>query len=202
MGTGHGPIGVILAGGVGRRIGGSKAIVKLRGRPLIMYPLQALTLALGEVAVLAKPDTELPSLSGVTVWIEPATPQHPLVGISHALALAGDRPVLVCAADLPLVSPALIERLAHADPAGAPAVLAARDGVMQPLLGCYYQSAAARLGTGADVTSRRVREAVAAIGPRLLEVGDPDELFSVNSPYDLLQVTAILDARVRRPTRT
>ena len=104
MGTGHGPIGVILAGGVGRRIGGSKAIVKLRGRPLIMYPLQALTLALGEVAVLAKPDTELPSLSGVTIWIEPATPQHPLVGISHALALAGDRPVLVCAADLPLVS--------------------------------------------------------------------------------------------------
>ena len=36
------PIGVVLAGGSGRRIGGSKAIVKLRGQPLITYPLAAL----------------------------------------------------------------------------------------------------------------------------------------------------------------
>ena len=109
----RGPIGVILAGGQGRRIGGSKAIVKLRGRPLIVYALEAVASVLGEVAVIAKPDTELPSLSGVTVWIEPEAPQHPVVGIKHALALANGRPVFICAADLPLVTPALIERIAH-----------------------------------------------------------------------------------------
>src|SRR5207302_6989084 len=95
------PIGVILAGGSGRRIGGSKAIVKLRGRAMIEYPLEALASVLGEVAVIAKPDTELPSLSGITVWIEPALPRHPAVGITHALALASGRSVLVCACDLP-----------------------------------------------------------------------------------------------------
>ena len=48
---------MILAGGLGRRIGGAKAVVQLGGRPLISYPLQALQAALGEVAIVAKPDT-------------------------------------------------------------------------------------------------------------------------------------------------
>jgi molybdopterin-guanine dinucleotide biosynthesis protein A len=37
--------------------------------------------------------------------IEPDAPSSPLLGIVEALALAGDRPVLVCPADLPFVTP-------------------------------------------------------------------------------------------------
>ncbi len=192
------PIGVILAGGQGRRIGGSKAIVKLRGRPLIVYALEAMASVLGEVAVIAKPDTELPSLSGVAVWIEPEAPRHPVMGIKHALALAHGRPVFICAADLPLVTPALIERIAHTNPAGAAAVVASHAGAMQPLLGCYQPAAAAGL---TDAIDRPLRELVGAIQPRLFEVPDPDELFNVNSPDDLLQATAMLDQRARSATR-
>jgi molybdenum cofactor guanylyltransferase len=189
------PIGVILAGGLGRRIGGSKALVKLRGRPLLMYGLEALAAVLDEVAIIAKPDTQLPSLSGVTVWLEPTTPRHPLVGITHALALADGRPVLACAGDLPLVTPELIRRISEAQPAGSLAVLAAHQGEMQPLLGCYQPSAAERLGTFAATPNVPLRKAVAAIEPRLIEVEDPDALFNVNSPDDLLQAAAILDHR-------
>jgi molybdopterin-guanine dinucleotide biosynthesis protein A len=195
----RGPIGVILAGGQGRRIGGSKAIVKLRGRPLIVYALEAMASVLGEVAVIAKPDTELPSLSGVAIWIEPEAPQHPVMGIKHALALAHGRPVFICAADLPLVTPALIELIAQTNPAGAAAVVASHAGAIQPLLGCYQPAAAARLSSATD---RPLRELVGAIGPRLFEVPDPDELFNVNSPDDLLQATAMLDQRARSATRT
>jgi molybdopterin-guanine dinucleotide biosynthesis protein A len=39
------PVGAILAGGGGRRIGGDKAIVELHGRPLISYPLETVRLA-------------------------------------------------------------------------------------------------------------------------------------------------------------
>ena len=59
------PLGAILAGGGGRRIGGDKAIVELQGRPLISYPLEAVREALGQVAILAKADTKLPYVSGV-----------------------------------------------------------------------------------------------------------------------------------------
>jgi molybdenum cofactor guanylyltransferase len=191
----RGPIGVVLAGGQGRRIGGSKAIVKLRGRPLISYPLEALRLALDEVAVIAKPDTQLPSLPGVTVWIESELPRHPLVGIVHALAFTSHRPVLVCAADLPFVTPQLIDRLARFESATAPAVVAAHEGRMQPLLGRYEPKAAELLAGAVEAADQPLIEAIAAIGPRLLEVEDPDELFNVNAPDDLLQAAAMLDKR-------
>jgi molybdenum cofactor guanylyltransferase len=195
------PVGVVLAGGLGRRLGGAKATVELRGRPLICYPLEALAAVLEEVAVIAKADTPLPSLPGVTVWIEPQAPRHPLHGIVEALGLAGGRPVLACAADLPFVTPALVSSLAFADPGGAPAVIAASAGEPQPLLGCYRPEAAHPLAAAAR-DGAPVREAVDALGPRLVEVGDPELLFNVNAPEDLLQAAAILDRRSRRtPTR-
>ncbi|HEX4280480.1 MAG TPA: NTP transferase domain-containing protein [Solirubrobacteraceae bacterium] len=190
------PVGAILAGGGGRRIGGDKAIVELNGRPLISYPLEAVRQALGHVAILAKADTKLPYVSGVTVWIEPDARRHPLVGITQALALADGRPVLVCGADLPFVTTKLVQRLAKANPGRAPAVVASADGVIQPLLGCYQRRALELLRRGAQDVSRPVRDSVAAIDPVLLEVDDPDEVFDVDSPADLLQAAAMLDRRV------
>jgi molybdenum cofactor guanylyltransferase len=185
-----GPIGVVLAGGRGRRIGGAKATVKLHGKPLISYPLSAMRAVLDDVAIVVKADTELPDLGGVTVWVEPDAPHHPLAGVAHALGLAEGRPALVCPVDLPLVSAELIGQLAHTDSGGAPALVARGAGRVQPLLGCYYPQALALLPLEGPV-----REAVAALGPALLEVSDPDALFNVNTPDDLLQAAAMLDAR-------
>lgn len=193
------PVGVVLAGGLGQRMGGAKAMVELAGRPLICYPLEALVATLDEVAVLAKADTELPSLPGATIWVEPQLHHHPLVGISQALALAGGRPVVVCAVDMPFVTPKLVRRLAARDPAGAPAVVASRRGAIQPLLGCYQPSA---LDLFEPAPDRPLRELISAINPRLLEVDDPDALFNINSPADLLRAAATLERRSalhRRP---
>src|SRR5919112_5249330 len=97
------PVGAILAGGLGRRIGGDKAVVELANRPLLLYPLEALRSVTPEVAVVAKRDTALPSLAGeANVWVEPDEPRHPLTGIVHALRLSAGRPVLVVAADMVL----------------------------------------------------------------------------------------------------
>jgi molybdopterin-guanine dinucleotide biosynthesis protein A len=196
------PVGAILAGGAGRRIGGDKATVELQGKPLICYPLDSVRLVLRKVAILAKTGTMLPPLSGVALWIEPEKPRHPLVGIAQALALAGGRPVLVCAADLPFVSPELVRRLVSADPGRAPAVLACAGGVTHPLLGCYQPRALELLAGEARAPSAPVAETIAAIGPAVLEVDDPEELFDVDTPHDLLLAAALLDRRrpvARRP---
>jgi len=189
------PIGAILAGGGGRRIGGDKAIVELQGRPLISYPLEAVREALGQVAILAKADTKLPYVSGVTVWIEPEPRAHPLIGITQALALADGRPVLVWGADLPFARARLTRTLARTNPGRAPAVVACAQGGMQPLLGCYQWRALELLRQGAADGGRPVRDAVEGLEPVLLEVEDPDELFDVDSPDDLLQAAAMLDRR-------
>jgi molybdenum cofactor guanylyltransferase len=189
------PIGAVLAGGQGRRMGGQKATVLLAGQPLIAYPLQALAGTVAEVRIIAKPDTELPSLAGITVWIEPQFPRHPLVGIVHALALAEGRPVLVCACDLPLVTPALLRALYREDPGDAPAVLASAGSEVQPLLGCYRPAGLELLRALIVDDQIPMRAAAQAIGAHRLEVADRDELFNVNSPVQLLQAAAMLDRR-------
>jgi molybdopterin-guanine dinucleotide biosynthesis protein A len=193
-----GPIGVVLAGGLGQRIGGSKATVMLGDKPLISYPLEALASVLGRVAIIAKAETELPSLPGVSVWIEPSTPRHPLAGITHALRFAEGRDVLVCAADLPLVTAALVQRIARADPGRSPAVVAVQQGAMQPLLGCYQPRTVEVLRAAELGPNVALRDAVAAIDPLLLEVEDPDELFNVNSRDDLVTAAALLERRANR----
>jgi len=188
-------VGVVLAGGEGRRMGGAKATVKLGGRPLLAYALDAVWRAVGHVAIMAKRGTPLPEVPGVTVWIEPDHPQHPLAGIVHALGLAAGRPVLVCAGDLPLVSEDLLRRVAQHEPNGGLAVVATGPGGMQPLVGCYAPAALAPLAAALEQPGVSLREAVALLEPTAVEVSDPEDLFNVNRPEDLLQVGAILNRR-------
>jgi molybdopterin-guanine dinucleotide biosynthesis protein A len=188
------PIGVVLAGGRGRRIGGDKPLAELAGRPLVSYPVQALTAVLAEVTVLAKPGSALPRLSGVQVWTEPAEPQHPLVGIVQALRLAAPRAVLVAAADMPMLTAAVVAELAFADPGDAPAVVAARDGALEPLLARYEPAALALLEPAARQARAPLRAAVAAIGPRLIELA-PEVLFNVNTAEDLDRAATLLSRR-------
>lgn len=187
------PIGVVMAGGAGTRLGGDKALLPLGGQPLIAYPLRALAAVLADVVVLAKSDTALPDLGGVTVWIEPEERRHPLIGLRHALELAAGRPVLVCAADLPFVPASLLERICRlAADRSTPAVLAACEGRPQPLLGCYLPEAAPALARAPD-PGGPLRESVATLSPRLVEVEDARWLFNVNAPEDVLQASAMID---------
>jgi len=190
------PVGALLAGGRGRRIGGNKGLVELAGRPLVQWPLQSLQQVLRDIIVVAKPDTALPTLRGAIPWSEPAEPQHPLMGIVAALRAARGRAVLVCAADMPFVSAATLRSLASADAGGAPAVVAAESGGedMHPLLARYEAAALpaleARLGENA-----RLRETVQALGAARFEVADPFELFNVNTLADLARAEEMLAGR-------
>ncbi|HMJ03728.1 MAG TPA: NTP transferase domain-containing protein, partial [Conexibacter sp.] len=189
------PIGVVLAGGAGRRIGGAKATVALCGRPLLLYPLRVLQAVLAEVVVVAKAGTELPPLPGVPVWTEPDEPRHPLAGIVHALERAAPpagipgeaRAILVCAGDLPFASPELVELVAHADAVGGPALVPRVGGRLQPLLARYEP--AARVPLAAALARRPLPSligAVTALAPQVLELDDELPFFNVNAPEDLL----------------
>jgi molybdopterin-guanine dinucleotide biosynthesis protein A len=187
------PIGVVLAGGTGRRLGGSKATVELHGRPLIAYPIGALQAALGEVVVIAKCDSELPPLPGVAIVTEPDEPRHPLTGIVQALEHSDGRPVLVCAGDLPFASAALARTLADADSRGAPAVVPRAGGRLQPLFALYLPAAHATLAAALGGSLGPLTEHVAALAPHVLELADERPFFNVNVPEDLLTAAALMD---------
>jgi molybdopterin-guanine dinucleotide biosynthesis protein A len=196
--------------------GAGKAAVEVAGRPLLAYVLEALTGALDEVAVAAKPSTALPGsvadagapggsggktlhvpgLAPVPLWVEPEEPSHPLAGLRFALERAAGRPVLACAVDLPLVTPALVTAIATADAQGAPAVVPMTGDRPQPLLARYEPEALAALGAAGDELS--LTAAVLALGPRTIEPADADLFLNVNGPEDV----DVAAAELRRQRRT
>jgi molybdopterin-guanine dinucleotide biosynthesis protein A len=196
------PIGVVLAGGLGRRIGGAKAVVELRGTPLVLYPLRALQAVLAEVVVVAKQGNALPPLPGVPIWLEPPEPRHPLAGIVHALEGAGaasesaglGREIFVSAGDLPFLDPGFVDWLAHVDAHGAPAVVPRAGGRLQPLLARYSPAAYASLAAAlrADPLPS-LSDAVQALEPYVLDCDDETPFFNVNAPEDLLTAAGLLD---------
>lgn len=202
------PVGVILAGGRGSRLGGAKATILLAGRPLLAHPLAAMHAALAGagrepgdgpvVAVVAKPDTLLPTLGAVALWTEPCEPSHPLVGLIRALEGAAGRAVLVCPVDLPFITPQTLRRLAGSPSLGAPALLAAHEGIAQPLLGRWESCALAglrlALRDGAGDSLVPMRTVARRLGAHLIDV-DADELENVNTPEDLARAQARLISR-------
>lgn len=177
------PIGAVLAGGRATRLGGDKVRVGLAGRPLIAWPLAALRAALEDVVVVTKAAIALPDLPGVEVWTEPDEPSHPRAGIVHALERADGRAVLACAADMPLVTPDLVRRLASELAEGAPAVVPRAGGRLQPLLARYEPAALASLRAGRPGAS--LVEAVGALKPRVLDLPDARPFLNVNTREDL-----------------
>jgi molybdenum cofactor guanylyltransferase len=184
-------IGVVLAGGAGRRLGrGSKAAALLGGRPLIEYPLAALAGVCERLAVVCKRETKLPELPGAERWEEPDLPRHPLTGIVHALETA-DAPVLVCAADMPFVTADACRTLMHGA-GGSPAVVATAAGVLQPTFGLYAPAALDTLRAAPQ--DGPLTEAVEALDPGRVAL-PPALVRSVNTPEQLAEAEALLAAR-------
>lgn len=186
------PLGVVLAGGAGRRMGGDKALASLAGRPLLDHPVAALRAVLPEVVVTAKDSTALPPLpAGVAVWREPGDERHPLLGVRAALRRAAGRDVLVLAADLPLVTPADLLALLAAGATGTAAVARAA-GRPQPLLALYPASSLAVLdamGPSEPATAVALR-----LTPVLVDL-PAESVLNVNDAADLARAEALLSRR-------
>jgi molybdenum cofactor guanylyltransferase len=171
IGVVSGVVGVVLCGGRGRRMGlqGGKALASLGGRPLICYPLEALAVVCDRVAVACKAETELPELGGdVERWDEPEQVQHPLAGIINALEQSEGRPVLICATDMPFITPQACRALIEAKSTQSRAVCALSDGRLQPVFCLYMPSALSSLR--ASGLNEPLTETLLSLNPKTVPI--------------------------------
>lgn len=194
------PVGVILAGGDGRRLGGDKACIELHGETLAERALHSLSQVVDTVVVSCRMGTRLPPLPGIAeAWVQ-RDDGDAAAGLASALREAGGRPILALAISLPLMSPAVLRELLLTRTDGRPAVLPEIGGRLEPLVGRWEPSALHTLesharGSGLEAVAgllAAVRVPFPATDPAFLRVDGPE---------DLLQAGAILDVRRRQRVR-
>lgn len=180
---------MVLAGGMGRRLGGAKASALLGNRPLVTHALTAMRIAGLPTMLVAK--RAVPDIGeDVRMVIEPAEPLHPLMGVLTALELTRAA-VVVCAGDMPFVPPALFRALADHPHPGA--VVTSTQRELQPLLGRYGPElipalrAAVAAGSSARGFVRELGESAVIVGDAFLAgFGDPTRMMlDVDTPDDL-----------------
>lgn len=189
-------IGVILAGGRGRRMGGAKGDALLDGTAMLEHVARAMDGAGLDVVVVTK-SVGAPK-TGRRLLIEPDEPVHPLAGIHHALAQLDER-VVVCPCDMPLVPTGLLAHLARAD--GPSALVTGLGSYLQPLVGRYGPPVRERMGRAIrdEVSARRFIESLgpdgAVVGRAVLErFGDPSVFMrDVDTRDDLAWAASVID---------
>jgi molybdopterin-guanine dinucleotide biosynthesis protein A len=140
-------LGVVLAGGEGRRMGRPKGSLEWKGRPLAVRAAMALRPICGSVLVSVAPGAVNPAPA--FAFVEDARPagRGPLSGIAAAFAASGRADLLVLACDYPEVETPLLKALVQAaepeDDLVFPVDAAGRD---HPLVAYWRRSAERAVG--------------------------------------------------------
>ncbi len=181
----------LLAGGQSRRMGSDKALLPVKGQPLLVHTLAKLHTLTPSVHVLAPAEryahlhiSSIPDLrSG------PTSSLGPLAGIETALSLTAFPWNWIVACDLPFLDVewmARLQTIALSSPNGTSCVcpLSAEKG-LHPLCALWHVSALPAVQTALDRDKLRVKDVIAALPSVFLPLEDPKMLANWNEPSDL-----------------
>lgn len=197
-------VAAIIAGGQGRRLGGSnKSALIIAGRSILERQLEVLRPRFARLLLVSNTPPD-PIPAGVTLVRDRVPPgQGPLAGLDAALAalLPQEIAVVCVGGDMPLLAPALIELLRDVAPQ-AEAVVPRVGGHPQPLLARYARPCAARIAAALAAHAFKARALVDQLAVHWLDEPalralDPDltSFENLNTPEDLARLTALVEAR-------
>ena len=188
-------LGVVLAGGLARRMGGGdKALLPLLGRPMLSHLLARLAPQVEAVALSANGDpARFAGVAPGVAVLPDSLPGHPgplagiLAGMDHAAGL-GMGWVLSVPGDTPLVPPDLVARLRGS---GAVIACAASAGRLHPPVALWPVELREALRAAIRAGEGKVGRWAALHGAAAVEwAGDP--FLNANAPEDLTVLEAAL----------
>jgi molybdenum cofactor guanylyltransferase len=187
--------GVVLAGGAGRRMGGSdKAFMTLRGEPLVVRAVTRLGPQVAHLAISANGDAARFADLDLPVLADAGDPgQGPLAGVLAGLVWAarmGADTLATAAVDTPFFPLDFVARCA-AKASGGRIVLVETEEGLHPTFGLWPVGAAQALRQALADGQRKLRDAAAGIGLETARFEDDAAFFNINAPGDM----AVAEAR-------
>lgn len=203
-------VGLILAGGLGRRMRGPgeaqaatpKPLVMLGGRPLIAHVIARLEPQVRRLAINANGPLGPYAAFGLPLLADPL-PDHPgplagvLAGLEH-LAASDPAALLVSVpADTPFLPGDLVARLLACHNRTGGVVCAASAGQVHPVVALWPGHVRAALRAALEAGERRVTRLVQQLdtATEYWPAAEADPFFNVNTPEDLEQAQERLHAR-------
>lgn len=201
-GAGAAIVGVILAGGLARRMGGGdKGERRLAGRPLLAHVIERLAPQVDRLVLNANGDPARFAAYGLPVIADPV-PDAPgplagiLAGLEWARATAGEEALVISApVDAPLLPADLVARLRAA---ARPLSCAASGGRRHPVIGLWPVGIADALRRAlVEEDIRKIDRFTATVGTgEAAWPAEPvDPFLNVNRPDDLAEAERLLAAR-------
>ncbi|WP_137178227.1 molybdenum cofactor guanylyltransferase MobA [Roseomonas sp. AR75] len=197
-------LGVVLAGGLARRMGGGdKPLRRIGGRPILDHLLDRLRPQVPALVLNANGDPARFAAHGLPV-IADTLPNHPgplagiLAALEHAAAVHPDLPwVVSVTGDAPFIPGDLVARLhAAREDAGVPLACASSAGRTHPPIGLWPVALRAELRAALLAGERKIDRWTARHG--CAEAAWPaaphDPFFNANAPEDLAEAEIILRA--------
>ncbi len=188
---------VVLAGGMGRRMGGQdKGLTPLAGRPLIVQVLERLQPQVGQILINANRNPEVYADFGYPVIADTISGYAgPLAGMLSAMKVCQTPYLLTVPCDSPFIPATLASRLAATLQAEQAKISVAHDGRrLQPVFALMHTSLRDSLQAFLAGGERKIDAWYA--GQRMA-VADfsalPDTFINLNTPDDLQQAAARLD---------
>ena len=189
-------LGLIVAGGLARRMGGGdKGLLELQGRPVLAHVVERLRPQVDRLVLNANGDPARFAVFGLTIVADdiagwPGPLAGIVAGLDHAAAFGVEWLVSV-PADAPLLPSDLVARLMAAR-GERPMAVAASGGRVHPVIALWPVSMRHRLRDAVAGGLRKVGAVTEAAAVATWADQPLDPFFNVNTPADLATAATLL----------
>lgn len=184
-------VGVVLAGGISRRYGSEKALLRWKGRTFLDIAAGRLGRMCGDVVL----SVDRPGRFGAAAPLHEIPDLEPgggaAVGILSVLRAFGGCGVLVTPVDMPLLPESVLRRLL-AGRGDCAAVVLKVKGRWQPLVGVYEPEAAPVIETCLQGKERKIIAILRKMKTNVVRPSEDEKklLININKPADFRLLTA------------
>lgn len=191
--------GIVLAGGLARRMGGrDKGLIPLNRKPLVEWTLRALRAQVGRIVINANRNTTRYAEFGYEVVSDSDSGfLGPLAGMASGMRAADTSHILTVPCDSPLIAPDLAARLWRVQEHEHAKICVAHDGNrLQPVFALIHTDLRSDLEAYLADGGRKIDRWFERHTVALADFSDcPENFMNVNEPEDV----AILESALHAP---